>query len=163
MLYIISSIPLVLYLLALALGLLGVRMPGGSAELAPLAIWMLVVALGLSSLWAAFGHAFDAAQVARSIGWAPSPFQHEIAGANLGLGRAAIAAARLGRGAGWAVFIAAASFLWSAAGVHIASMVESGNFAVNNAGPIFWTDILLPLTLLIALVRSRAQASAAAL
>ena len=154
MLY-MALIPLVLYLVALALGLTGVKTPGASRELSALAAWTLVLALGLSSLWAASGHAFYAAEVAHSIGWAPSPFQHEIAGANLGLGLGAIAAARLGRGAAWAMFAVAASFLWSAAATHVASMIGSHNFAINNAGPIFWTDILIPLTLLIALVRKR--------
>lgn len=45
----------------------------------------------------------------------------------------------------------AASFLWSAAATHIADMIRTGNFSINNAGPIFWWDILTPLTLLIAL------------
>jgi len=54
--------------------------------------------------------------------------------------------------AAWAMLVMAASFLWSAAAVHIADMVRNKNFAINNAGPIFWWDILTPLTLLIALV-----------
>ena len=31
-------------------------------------------------------------------------------------------------------------------------MVKSKNFAINNAGPIFWWDIITPLTLLIVLL-----------
>ncbi|WP_342018552.1 DUF6790 family protein [Methyloceanibacter superfactus] len=42
--------------------------------------------------------------------------------------------------------------MWSAASVHIADMVRRKNFAINNAGPIFWWDMLIPLTLFIALV-----------
>jgi hypothetical protein len=49
------------------------------------------------------------------------------------------------------MFVVAASFLWSAAAVHIADIVRSKNFAINNVGPIFWWDILTPLTLLMAL------------
>jgi hypothetical protein len=78
------------------------------------------------------------------VGWAPSPFQHEIAGANLGIGLGAIAASVVGVSAAWTMFVVAASFLWSAAAVHIADMVRSKNFAINNAGPIFWWDILTP-------------------
>jgi hypothetical protein len=40
----------------------------------------------------------------------------------------------------------------SAAAVHFADMVRNKNFATNNVGPIFWWDILTPLTLLIALL-----------
>jgi hypothetical protein len=43
------------------------------------------------------------------------------------------------------MLVMAASFLWSAAAVHIADMVRNKNFAINNAGPIFWWDILTPL------------------
>ncbi len=109
----------------------------------------------MNSLWAAFGHAFLTKIVARSIGWEPSPFQHEIAGANLGIGLGAIAAAVLGKGAAWAMFFMAVSFLWSAAAAHIRDIVERGNFAPSNAGPIFWWDILTPLTLLIGLLLGR--------
>jgi Family of unknown function (DUF6790) len=113
---------------------------------------MLSLGLGVPSLWAAFSHAFMSERVAKSIGWAPSPFQHEIAGANLSIGLGAIAASHLGVPAAWAMSVMAAGFLWSAAAVHISSMVRSDNFAINNAGPIFWWDTLTPLTLLILLL-----------
>jgi hypothetical protein len=122
----------------------------GSAELSPLVQWLLFLSLGLVSLWSALSHAVFTDVVAKSIGWAPSPFQYEIAGANLGIGLGAIAASVLGVQAAWAMLVMAASFLWSAAAVHIADMVRNKNFAINNAGPIFWWDILTPLTLLIA-------------
>lgn len=148
----IASIPIVLYLVALGLGLVGVHLPFASDALSPLAQWMLVLSLGVQSLWAAFCHGFMAERVANSIGWQPSPFQHEIAGANLGIGLSAITAAVLGPTAAWVAFVMAASFLWSAAGVHIRDMVSSKNFAINNAGPIFWWDNLTPLTLLVTLL-----------
>jgi len=149
--YVIASIPMALYAIALVLGLAGVALPFGSSGLTPLAQWMLFLALGLNSLWSAFAHTFYSERVARSIGWAPSPFQHEIGGANLGIGLGAIAASVLGHEAGWAIFFVGASFLWSAAAVHVIDMLRKGNFAINNAGPIFWWDVLTPLTLLIAL------------
>jgi Family of unknown function (DUF6790) len=106
----------------------------------------------VTSLWSANGHAFATERVAKSIGWPASPFQKEIAGANLGIGLGAIAAAFIGRPAGWAIFVVAASFLWSAAATHVWDMVKSKNFAINNAGPIFWWDIVTPLALLIVLL-----------
>jgi Family of unknown function (DUF6790) len=148
----ISSFPILCYGVAVVLGFLGVRLPFGGAELSPLIQWVLFLALGILSLWSAFSHAVYSDRVAKSIGWAPSPFQHEIAGANLGIGLGAIAASILSGTAAWTMFFVAASFLWSAAAVHIIDMVRSKNFAINNAGPIFWWDILTPLTLLIALL-----------
>ena len=41
MCYVIASLPIALYLAALVLGLLGVELPFASAELRPLAQWML--------------------------------------------------------------------------------------------------------------------------
>lgn len=148
----ISSLPIVLYAAALGLGLAGVPLGFASADLSPLAQWMLFLSLGLMSLWSALSHAAFSDEVAKSIGWAPSPFQHEIAGANLGIGLGAIAASVLGVSAAWTMFFVAASFLWSAAIVHIADMIRRKNFAINNAGPIFWWDVLTPLTLLAALI-----------
>ncbi len=148
----ISSFPALCYCVALVLGFLEVPQPFGSAALTPLLQWMLSLGLGLPSLWAALSHAVFSERVASSIGWAPSPFQKEIAGANLGIGLGAIAASALGPQAAWAMTIMAAGFLWSAASVHIADMVRRKNFAINNAGPIFWWDMLIPLTLFVALV-----------
>ena len=148
----LAVIPLALYALALAMGIVGVDFPGGSAELGPLAQWMLIVSLGLNSLWAAFGHLCASEMVARSIGWAASPFQQEVGAANLGIGLGAIAAGFLGEGAAWAMLLMAASFLWGAAAVHVRDMVRARNFAVNNAGPIFWWDVLTPPTILVALL-----------
>jgi hypothetical protein len=149
---VIASLPILCYGVALVLGFLGIKLPFASAELSPLIQWMLFLALGLLSLWSAFSHAVYTDRVAHSIGWAPSLFQYEIAGANLGIGLGAIAASVLGAHAAWAMLIMSASFQWSAAAVHVADMVRSKNFAINNAGPIFWWDILTPLTLLVALL-----------
>ncbi len=104
------------------------------------------------SLWSAYSHAFAAELVARSIGWPASPFQKEIASANLGLGLGAIAPAFIGRPAGWAILLVSASFLWSAAATHVWDMVKRKNFAINDAGPIFWWHIITPLTLLMVLL-----------
>jgi hypothetical protein len=150
--YLTASLPIVLYVLALVLGFLGANLPFANAELHPYVQWMLFLSLGLASLWAAFGHFFMTEEVAKSIGWTPSPFQHEVAGANLGIALGAVAATVLGIAAAWPVFFVAAGFLWSAAATHILDMVRNRNFAINNAGPVFWWDVLTPLTLLMLLL-----------
>jgi hypothetical protein len=149
---IMAFVPAVLYLVALVLGIVGVPVPGAGPGLTPLAQWMLIVSLGLQSLWAFLGHVFAAEPVAKSIGWETSPFQYEVGVAHLGIGLAAIAAVWLGAPAGWAVFAVAACFLWGAALGHVRDMRREGNFAINNAGPIFWWDLATPLTLLVGLL-----------
>lgn len=148
----ISAFPALCYAAAVTLGFLDIGQPFGASGLEPVLQWMLSLGLGVPSLWAAFSHAVFPGRVAESIGWAQSPFQKEIAGANLGIGLGAIAASILGPQAAWAMTVMAAGFLWSAAAVHVADMIRRKNFAINNAGPIFWWDILTPLTLLIALL-----------
>lgn len=148
----IAFVPIVLYVLALALAIAGIGLPGAGEGQSPLAQWMLFMSLGLHSLWAFVGHVFAAEPVARSIGWQTSPFQFEVGVANLGIGLAAIGAAFLGAPAGWAVFLVSAAFLWGAAWGHLREMLSARNFAINNAGPIFWWDILTPLTLFIGLL-----------
>lgn len=150
--FLMAALPVVFYLIALLLGSLGVRQPFGSADLGPTLQWMLTLGLGIPSLWAAVGHSLNSEHVAKSIGWLPSPFQKEIAGANLGIGLGAIAASIGGPSAAWAIFLMAAAFLWSAAAVHVMDMRERKNFAINNAGPIFWWDILTPFTILLLLL-----------
>lgn len=150
-----ASLPLLFFILPLVFGFFGLEQPFGAAEMPPTLQWMLSLGLGVPSLWAAMGHGLASEKVAASIGWAVSPFQKEVAGANLGIGLAAIAASVMGMGAAWAVFFVAAGFLWSAAAVHVADMRARGNFAINNAGPILWWDVLTPAALLVLLLTGR--------
>ena len=89
-----------------------------------------------------------AEQSAASIGWAPRPFQYEVGVANLGLALAALYAAFRGYEARLAVGIAAACFLIGAGIGHIRDIVEAGNLAPGNAGPIMVTDFLTPIAVL---------------
>lgn len=148
----LAFLPVILYVAALLFGLFGITLPYANNALSPLTQWMLLLSLGVHSLWAAFGHLFAGELVARSIGWDPSLFQEEVGAANAGIGVAAITAPFLEVGAAWAVLLVALCFLWGAAIVHIRDMVREKNFAINNAGPIFWWDVLTPLTILIALI-----------
>ena len=43
-------------------------------------------------------------------------------------------------------------FLWGAAAGHINQMILAHNFAPGNAGLIFWTDIFIPLVLIILMI-----------
>ena len=77
-----------------------------------------------------------------------APFQYEVGVANLGLALAALYAAFRGYEARLAVGIAAASFLIGAGIGHIRDIVEAGNLAPGNAGPIMVTDFLTPIAVL---------------
>ena len=137
-------------------------------ELSPLKVvetilfYILFINVGLSGLLAFYGHAFLADKVAASIGWAAgSPFQFEVAVANLAFGVLGVLCIRFRDGFWLATGIGYATFLFGAACGHIREMITAGNYAVNNAGPILYIgDIAMPaLILILLLVRWRLKSS----
>jgi hypothetical protein len=100
-------------------------------------------------------HFFFSDMVASSIGWPPgSPFQKEVAGANLAVGLLGF----LGfwRRDFWLPYVIAKSaFLWIAGITHVLDLVQNQNFAPGNAGPTLYMDFLWPViyVLLLWLVR----------
>lgn len=113
--------------------------------------YLFVFPVGLMGLWGFLGHVLFAEETAKSIGWATSPFQTEVGMANLGIGLAGFFAAFSTWHARLAANLAVAGFLMGAGFAHISSMMESGNFAPGNAGPIFFTDFATPLAIFVLL------------
>jgi len=151
----VSLVPILLWVAAL--GCAGVAIWRGPRPIARgfvidrLLRYLFVFPLGLQGLWAFVGHVFFAEESAASIGWASGPFQYEVGVANLGLGLASLYAAFRGFEARLAVAIAAACFLGGAGIGHIRDIVEAGNFAPGNAGPIMVTVFLTPIAVLVLL------------
>ncbi len=100
--------------------------------------------IGAQGIGAGIGHMFFGPPIARSIGWEPSPFQWEVGGANLGIGIAGVWASSFSPDYWLAVIIAAAGFLWVAGIGHVRDIVKHHNLSVSNAGPILFTDFLIP-------------------
>jgi hypothetical protein len=103
--------------------------------------------VGFNGLIGFLVHTIWADVVAESIGWATgSPFQQEVAGANLAIGL--IGFLGFWRRDFWLPFlIAKAIFGWTAGVVHILDIVANANLAPNNAGTILAWDFLLPVVL----------------
>ena len=141
-----------LYVLALVLGLGGLRLSGGPEASPPVAQWLLLLSVGVQGLVASYGHLLRSEEVAASIGWTSNPFQIEIGYANLGLGIAGVVSPWLGVGGAWGVACFYVPFTLGAAAGHIRQIRAEGNLAPNNAGPILWIDVLGPLTLVSALI-----------
>lgn len=118
-----------------------------------LLVWSLAVNGGLSGLLGFYFHAFEADLAARSIGWPPgSPFQFEVAVANLAFGVLGILCIWLRGLWWWATAVGMAVFLWGAAYGHIRDIIVNQNYAPGNAGVILYLDILIPAIHLILLV-----------
>lgn len=145
---------LVIFLLSAGLHLILTRKnlsPQRLVEL--LLLHLLVVFGGIGGLMNAYAHTWRAAQTAALIGWpAGSPFQFEVAMANLGVGVLGVLCIWL-RGKFWtATVFMMTTFLWGAAYQHIKLMAAQHNFAPDNAGPVLWLyDLAVPLAMLILL------------
>ncbi|WP_420121954.1 DUF6790 family protein [Nakamurella sp.] len=90
-------------------------------------------------------HAFFGDYAAKTIGWAQSPFQLELALSSLGFG---VMAFILGRRAAplvgkVAIVIGTAVFGFGAAGGHVFQLVVNHDVAVNNGGLLLISDIVI--------------------
>ncbi len=119
--------------------------------------WIALLAVGVTAIYAAFLHVFFADMAAKTIGWATSPFQYEVAAADFAMGLLAILSFRASFGFRVATVLATTCILWGDAIVHIHEIMTKGNFAIGNAGSWFWLDIILPVLLIICILRMRRE------
>lgn len=119
--------------------------------------YLLMFPVGVMGLWAAFGHLAVPEQAAQAIGWAPSPFQSEVGAANLGIALAGFYSAGRSGDARLATALMVAGFLGGAGVVHVRNIMQVGNLAPGNAGPILFTDFLTPLAILMLLATTPQQ------
>lgn len=115
--------------------------------------WLIFFSVGFFGLWAGTFQIFAPEMVAASIGWENSPFLFEVGCANLGMGFAGIFALWFRREYWLSLIIVQSVFLWGAAFGHIKEIMLYQNFSINNAGPILYTDIFIPLVLWILLAK----------
>jgi len=118
--------------------------------------WILLLAVGITGLWAALFHLLFPGVSAADIGWQPSPFQFEVGMADLAIGAAAIASFWCSLPFKAAVVWISSIFLLGDAIGHIHQMLATGNFASGNAGTPFFMDIIVPaLTIVLMIVANR--------
>jgi hypothetical protein len=140
---------------AVAAGLhlwLGKRPVTGARVMEVLLLYLLVIFAGVGGLLGFLGHIFKAQEIALKIGWQPSPFQFEVAMANLAFGVLGILCSwhpggfRTATGIGYAIFLLGCAF------GHFREMILKGNVAPYNVGPVLWiNDLAVPLAILIVL------------
>jgi hypothetical protein len=116
--------------------------------------WFIFFGIGVGFSYNFIMHSFFGDFTAKTIGWAQSPFQLELAFASLGIGVVGFMAftrhaSPLFRAAS---IIGPGIFLWGAAGGHVYQSISNKDFAFSNAGPILYTDILLPVAGLVLMV-----------
>ena len=107
--------------------------------------YFLLFSIGVAYLQNFIMHVFFGDMTADFIGWADSPFQKEVGFASVGFSLLGFLAFRGSFDMRLAAVIGPAAFLWGAAFVHLREMIGAGNYAPGNAGPIFYTDIIIPI------------------
>ena len=126
--------------------------------------WLLFASIGFQGIYTFVIHVFFPALSAANIGWEVSPFQYEVGIADLTVGVLGVLAFWGNFGFRVAASIAAIVWYWGDAVGHVQQMIVANNFAPGNAGPWFWTDVLVPLLLigcLIAIWKGQASANRA--
>jgi Family of unknown function (DUF6790) len=118
-----------------------------------LLLYLLAINIGAGCLLAWYGHTFMADDIARKIGWQPgSPFQFEVALADLSWGVCGVLCIWLRQGFWTATGIGSSVFLLGCAYGHIRQIIQEGNTAIYNAGPVLWIgDLAVPITIMILL------------
>lgn len=111
--------------------------------------WILFFAIGIQNIWAAIASTVYAESTAASMGWKSGPFQFKVAFANFGIGIAALLAPWFGHEYWLAVIIIVAGFCWGTAYCHTREILVKKNFSPSVAGPGLYTDIFIPLLLIV--------------
>ncbi|HYF97623.1 MAG TPA: DUF6790 family protein [Coxiellaceae bacterium] len=119
--------------------------------------WLCLLPLGVNGIYSFIMHGFFGDMTASLIGWHNSPFQWEVAVANLGFGLIGLMAFKASMGFRKAVVIVSSCWLWGAGLGHIYQMIEQHDFALGNAGSWFWLDMFLPLVLIVCFARMSQQ------
>jgi hypothetical protein len=144
---------------AVATGLhlgLGKRPVSASRCAEVLLLYLLVFFAGVGGLMAFLGHTFKAQEIALKIGWQPSPFQFEVAVADLAFGVLGILCIWQRQGFWTATGIGYAIFLLGCAYGHIRDMTQHGNFSPYNVGMVLWVnDLAIPVVILLLLLVRR--------
>jgi len=125
-----------------------------------LLLYLLMFFAGAGGLMAFLGHTFKAQEIALKIGWQPSPFQFEVAVADLAFGVLGILCIWQRRGFWTATGIGYAVFMLGCAYGHFRDMTLHGNFSPYNVRLVLWVnDLAVPVVILLLLLVRRHLAS----
>lgn len=153
---ILSNVPAIMFAAAV---LLAWTWRDGRSIAARLLDWMLLLAVGVDTLWAGLFHVLVPHLAAASIGWEVSPFQFEIGVSDISIGLVAIAAFWRSLPFKTAVVAYIVLFYIGVSVGHLREAIEAGNYAANNFGLLliltFAKIVVLPLLLWIIWTESR--------
>ena len=144
-------------LLALLLGALQTRQQWTLSRWSEASLlWIAFWVLGFGGVYGFIMHLVFGTFSAEQIGWPNSPFQYEVAYANLMIGILCYSSF-LYRKRDYllASMVAFASWLFADGVGHVVSLVVFKKNAASNAGAVLYTDLLTPLLVILLLWISR--------
>ncbi|MEU5429285.1 DUF6790 family protein [Streptomyces olivoreticuli] len=153
-----SAFPLVWVLVAVFGALIRTRRsPSRQAALETWQRWWAVAALGCGSLWLTIAFVTVPDVMATAIGFNRTPFEFEIAFANLGLAVMGFRAASPSATARERITVGLGTgmFLWGAVIGHVYQWFANGDHAPGNTGGVLVCDLLFPAVMIILARRSR--------
>lgn len=110
--------------------------------------WLLLLPVGFTGIYAFIMHVFFPTQSAAMMNWPTSPFQLEVALANLCIGLLGIFSFRASYGFRLATVIVASFWMWGHVISEIYQIITTSNIYLGNAVSWFWIDVLLPFVLM---------------
>lgn len=115
--------------------------------------WFVVLPIGVTACYAFVMHGFFSELTASTIGWRDSPFQFEVAMANLGFGLIALLSFKASFGFRLATVIGNTCWIWGDAAEFVYQIVNHYHrFNFMNTGIWFYVDVFLPFILIISLM-----------
>ena len=144
-------------LLALLLGALQTRRQASVSRWAEASLlWIAFWVLGIAGFYGFIIHLVFGQFSAEQIGWPNSPFQFEVAYANLTMSILGFSSF-LYRKRDYllAAMVAFSSWFFADGVGHVVSLVVDNNQAPSNAGSVLYTDLLTPVVVVVLLWLSR--------
>lgn len=153
--WLLSNFGLAMFFLAAVFILLHrmIRRNVGEAEI--VFRWVALFGLGLTGIYTFVMHAFYPEFTAATIGWRTSPFQFEVAMADLAFGVLGVLSFRASYGFRLATVIGSLFWLWGDAAGHMWQMIEANNYSLGNAESWLWVDLIIPLVLLLSILKMK--------
>lgn len=120
-------------------------------------LYQLVFNIGFLGILSFIGLTFMPGVAADYIGWSPCHFQQELANVNLGYGVLGILSIWF-RGLFWTAIVIGASIWLFGDGIHhFLDAFLDHNLNPGNLGILFYTDLLIPIILVVLLVLYHTQ------
>lgn len=144
---VLKNVPSILFVAALVMGYL----KRGNSLARSLLDWLLLLSVGIDSLWAGFFHLAFPQIAASAIGWQVSPFQFEIGVADASAGAIAVISFWRSLAFKAAITLYAVFFYIGVSYGHIHEALVNGNYSPDNFGLLLILTIvrifILPLLL----------------